>query len=152
MLAQRRLEGCDRAVGVAERRADEAAAARARLGDCEQRDPAVVHGLDDRLGGRLEDRHELVQRPHVELVEVARLAPHPEQEHVGVAEEVAGAVLLPEEVVEERDRAADEVRAADRVHRLGQHDAQAIVGLPPARPERVERLRRAVPLDREVFG
>jgi hypothetical protein len=93
-----------------------------------------------------------VQRPDVELVEVARLAPHPEQVHVGVAEEVAGAVLLAKQVVEERDGAADQVRAADGVHRLGEDDAQAVVRLPPARPERVERLRRAVPLDREVFS
>ena len=138
--------------GVPGREDDLATAARARLGHREQGDAAVVHRLDHGLGGRLQDRDELVQRPHVQLVEVPRLAADAEQVHVGVAEEVAGAVRGAQVVVEERDRAADQVRAADGVHRVREQDAQPVVGLPATRPQRGERLPGAVPLDGEVFG
>ena len=130
---------------------DLAATAQAALGQHEQRDAAVVDGLEHGLRGGLQHADELVHRPDVELVEVAGLAADADQVRVGVTEEAARALGLAQDVVEERVRAADEVRAATRVHGLVEHDAEAIAGLIAARPEVAERPRLAVALDREVI-
>ena len=129
-----------------------AAAAHARLGDRQQRDATVVDRLDHRFRAGLQDRHELVQRPHVELVEVARLAAHAEQVGVGVAEEVARAVADAQRVVEQGVRAADQVRATARVHRIREQDAEPVARLPTAGPEVGECAGLTVALDGEVLG
>ncbi|CAA9551789.1 MAG: hypothetical protein AVDCRST_MAG79-2762 [uncultured Thermoleophilia bacterium] len=139
-------------IGVPGREHDLAATAHTGLRHGEQRDPTVVDGLEDRLRRRLQDGHELVQRPDVELVVVAGLAPDAEHVHVRVAEEVARAEGLAQSVVEERDRAADQVRAPDRVHRLGEQHAESVTRLEAAGPQRVERAGRAVTLDGEGLG
>ncbi len=131
---------------------DLAAAAQADLGHHEQRDAAVVDRLEHRLGGGLQDADELVHRPHVELVEVAGLAADADQVRVGVAEEAALPLRVAEHVVEERVRRGDQVRAAARIHRLVEHDAEAVAGLIATRPELAERARLTIALDREVIG
>ncbi len=129
---------------------DLAAAAQAHLGQDEQRDAAVVDGLEHRFRGGLQHADELVHRPDVELVEVAGLAADADQVRVGVAEEAACALRVTQDVVEERVGGADEIRAATRVHRLVEHDAEAVAGLIAARPEVAERPRLTIALDREV--
>ncbi len=130
---------------------DLAAAAQAALRQHEQRDAAIVDGLEHGLRGGLEHAHELVHGPDVELVEVAGLAADADQVRVGVAEEPAGALGVAQNVVEERVRTADEVRAATRVHGLVEHDAEAVAGLIATRPEVAERSRLTVALDCEVI-
>ena len=131
---------------------DLAAAAQPDLGHHEERDAAIVDGLEHGLRRGLHDADELVHGPDVELIEVARLAPHADQIRVGVAEEAALALGVAQDVVEERVGGADEVRAAARVHRLVEHDAEAITGLIAARPEVAERPGLTVALDLEVIG
>ena len=130
---------------------DLAAAAQAALGQHQQRDAAIVDGLEHGLSGGLEHADELVHGPDVELVEVTGLAADADQVRVGIAEEPAGALGIAQDVVEERVRTADEVRAATRVHGLVEHDAEAVAGLIATRPELAERSRRTVALDCEVI-
>ena len=134
------------------RQHDGTADANARLRDREVRDAAVVDGVDQRLGGRREDADELVHRPDIELVPVAGLAVDADHVRVGVAEEVGVAARLAQVVVEERVRPADQVRAADRVHRGTHHHAEAVAVLVATGPEGVERSGDAVALDGEVLG
>jgi len=137
--------------GIPGRENDLAATAQTALGQHEQRDAAIVDGLEHRLRGRLQHTDELVHGPDVELVEVAGLAADADQVRVGVAEEPARALCLAQDVVEEGVRAADEVRAATGVHGLVEQDAEAIAGLIAARPEVAERPFLAVALDGEVI-
>ena len=137
---------------VPRRQHDGAADANAGLRDCEMRDAAVVDRVNQRLGGGRHDAHELVHRPHVELVPVARLAVHADHVRVGVAEEVRIAPGLTQVVVEQRVRAADQVRAAHGVHRSAHDDAEAVAVLVATGPEGVQRSGNAVALDGEVLG
>src|SRR4029077_4676051 len=80
------------------------------------------------------------------------LAADTDEIRVGVAEEAAGSLGVAENVVEERVRGADEIRAAARIHGLVEQDAEAIAGLVSARPEVAERPRLTAALDGEVIG
>ena len=67
------------------------------------------------------------------------------------AEAAWDAAGSPQVVIEQRVGAADEVRAAARVHRVGEDDAEPVVG-PVAGPEVGERRRGAVSLHGEFGG